>query len=331
VSIMKRRHFISLVGAAAMLSARAIRAAAAPARRSARIGFISGLDQAAAGDFLAGLRYGLAEHGYVEPRTLTIDLLFADYVPERIPALLEELERRRVDVVVTHAGATSSVVRASRTIPAVYELSADPVSLGLATDLAHPLYNATGITLMAFEMNGKRLELLHEIAPQIRRVAILANPLHPGMEFERTYFENTAKQLGIEFSFFRTSNRVELERALATIAEAPPQALVALSDAFVVQNRDYIIGFAMQHHLPVVSGWAVMAESGAVCTYGPRLIESYRRTAYFVDRILNGAKPGELPIEQPTVLELVINLSSAKALGLTIPPAVLVRADRVIE
>ncbi len=328
---MRRRQILALLGGAAMASSSAMRAAAAQGAGPARVGFISGGDQAAAADFLNALRDGLAEHGFVEPRTLKMDLLFADYALERVPGLIAELERRRVDVIVTHAAATPIVVKGQRTIPVVYEFSADPVTTGIAADLAHPLFNATGITLMRSELNSKRLELLHEIAPEMRRVAVIANPLHPGEELERADLQAKARQLGIAISFFPTPNRRELDSALGTIATNPPQALVLFSDGFVVENREYIINFAMSRHLPVVSGWAVMAKSGALCTYGPRLVESYRRAAYFVDRILKGAKPAELPIEQPTVLELVINLNSAKTLGLTIPPTVLARADEVIE
>ncbi len=328
---MKRRDFIALLGSSGMLLSWVAVAAAAQGTGPARIGFISGVDQAAAADFLAALRDGLTAHGYVEPRTLTIDLLFADYSPERIPALLEELERRGVAVIITHAAATASVVKGHRTTPAVYEFSADPVTLGIATDLAHPLYNATGISLMLAQLNSKRLELLRDIAPDLQRIAVIANPLHPGQQLEKADTEAKARQLGIEISFFPTPNRGELDRALDAIDADPPRALVLFADAFVIENRHTIVNFAMSRRMPVISGWAVMAESGALCTYGPRLFESYRRVAYFVDRILKGAKPADLPIEQPTVLELVINLNSAKTLGITIPPTVLVRADRVIE
>jgi putative ABC transport system substrate-binding protein len=146
---------------------------------------------------------------------------------------------------------------------------------GLAADLAHPLHNATGITLMSIEMNGKRLELLHEIAPQITRVAAIANPLHSGMQLERADLEAKGKELGIAVSFFSTPNRAELDQALNTLTSETPQALVALSDAFIVDNRNYIINFAMSRRLPVISCWAVMAENGALCTYGP----SSRRVA----------------------------------------------------
>jgi putative ABC transport system substrate-binding protein len=327
---VKRREFIAGICGTAGTWASNLRILRAQ-ERLAKIGLISGLDQAAAADFVRALREGLAALGYVEPRTITIDLRFADYHLDRIPALVEELQRQRVDVIVTHAAATHAVIKHDRKTPVVYEFSADPVSLGIATDLAHPLYNATGITLMMAEMNGKRLELLHEIMPQMRRVAVLANPLHPGMQFEWADFEAKAKQLSIETAFFPTPDRAGLDRAVAAIDANPPQAVVAFSDAFVVENRNYIVNFAMSRRLPVISGWAVMADAGALCTYGPRLVESYRRTAYFVDRILKGAEAAELPIEQPTVLELVVNLNSARTLGITIPTTVLVRANRVIE
>jgi putative ABC transport system substrate-binding protein len=256
---------------------------------------------------------------------------FANYKPDQIPSLVQELEQQHVDIIVTHAAATLPVATGQHRVPVVYELSADPPSLGLASDLAHPLHNATGISLMSIEMNGKRLELLHEIAPEISRVAVIANPLHSGMQLERTDFEAKGKQLGIAVSFFSTQNRAELDQALSSLASKAPEALVAFSDAFVVDNKNYIINFAMSRRLPVVSGWAVMAENGALCTYGPRLVESYRRTAYFVDRILKGSTPAELPIERPTVFELVVNLNSAKTLGITVPSTVLARADRIIE
>jgi putative ABC transport system substrate-binding protein len=326
---MRRREFIALVGGVATALPMNLRAAQGPG--AAHIGFVSGLDQSAAADFINALRDGLAARGYTEPGTLKIEKRFADYKLDRIPSLVEELEQQRVDIIVTHAAATLPVAMGQHHLPVVYELSADPPSLGLAADLAHPLHNATGVSLMLVEMNGKRLELLHEIAPQITQVAVIANPLHGGMQLERIDFESKGKELGIAVSFFATPNRAELDQALTRLADESPQALVAFSDAFIVDNKNYIVNFAMSRRLPVISGWAVMAENGALCTYGPRLAESYRRTAYFVDRILKGSTAAELPIERPTVFELVVNLNSAKTLGITIPSTVLARADRVIE
>jgi len=280
---MKRRDFIAFVCSAATAWPINLRAA----QGAAHIGFISGLDRSAAADFLNALRDGLAARGYTEPGTLKIEERFADYKPDRIPSLVTELEQQRVDIIVTHAAATLPVATGQHHVPVVYELSADPPSLGLGT--AHPLHNATGVSLMLVEMNGKRLELLHEIAPQITRVAVIANPLHGGMQLERIDFESKGKELGIAISFFPTSNRAELDQALNRLTDQSPQALVAFSDAFIVDNKNYIVNFAMSRRLPVISGWAVMAENGALCTYGPRLAESYRRTAYFVDRILKGS------------------------------------------
>lgn len=324
---MTRRDLLLLVGAATVTP----RAAAGEGAKPAHLGFISGGDEQGAADFLAALRDGLAADGYREPDTLRLDRLYADYALQRVPELVADLERRRVELIVTHAAATPIVVKEQRTVPVVYEFSADPVATGIAADLAHPLFNATGITLMRAELNGKRIDFLHDIAPGLQRVAVIANPLHAGEERERSELAAQAEHLGIHISFFSTPNRAELDRALDAIGADPPQAIVAFSDGFVVENRAAIIDFGMSRRLPVVSGWAVMAKSGALLTYGPRLAESYRRTAYFVARILKGAKPEELPIEQPTVLELVINLKSASKLGLTIPRTLLARADQVIE
>ena len=309
----------------------ALRTTAAEGTEPAHIGFISGGDERGATSFVAALRDGLAVDGYREPDTLNLDLLYADYELDRIPALVAEHERRHVKLIVTHAAATPIIVKGKRTVPVVYEFSADPVATGIATDLAHPLFNATGITLMKAELNGKRLEFLHEIAPEIHRVAVIANPLHAGEELERADLSAKAELLGIRIDFFATPNRAELDRALDAIKADPPQAIVAFSEGFVVENREPIINFAMSQRLPVVSGWAVMAKSGALLTYGPRLVESNRRSAYFAARILQGVKPEELPIEQPTVLEFVLNLRNAKTLGLDIPLTLLARADEIIE
>jgi ABC-type uncharacterized transport system substrate-binding protein len=324
---MKRRDLFAVLGGAMV----ALRASAAVSAEAARVGFVSGGDEEGAVDFVAALRDGLAAEGYREPGTLSLECLYANYSLDRVPALVAELERRHVELIVTHAAATSIVVKGYRTVPVVYEFSADPVATGIAEDLAHPLFNATGVTLMKAELNSKRLEFLHEFAPEAHQVAVITNPLHAGEEREREELGAQAEQLGIHLAFFSTPNRAELDRALDAIAAAPPEALIAFSEGFVVENRDTIINFAMSHRLPLISGWAVMAKSGALLTYGPRLGESYRRTAYFVGRILKGTKPADLPIEQPTRFELIVNRKTADALGLTIPPSILARVDEVIE
>ncbi len=328
---MKRRELIVRFAGAAAVSGWAKPGLAASEKRSAHIGFISGGDPTGAQNFISAFRDGLAESGFIEPRTLTIDPLYADYALDRIPAMLEELERRHVDIIVTHAAATLAVVKGRRSLPVVYEFSADPVTSGIAESLARPLFNATGITLMRSELNAKRLELLHEILPGIRRVAVVFNPLHPGHQLERNEIDADARSFGMDISYFPTPNLAELHQALEVIASDPPQALLALSDGFVIENRKVIIETSMRLHIPVVSGWAVMARSGALFSYGPRLTESYRRVAYFVQRILAGAKPADLPIEQPTILELVVNQSSATALGIPITTMLLARADEIVD
>jgi putative tryptophan/tyrosine transport system substrate-binding protein len=302
------------------------------AARPARVGFLSGGDEKGAETFVAAMLDGLRAEGYAEPTTMTLDRLYADYEMDKVPSLVAELQRRGVDLIVTHAAAAPIFVQdKERSVPVVYEFSADPIVIGLATDLAHPLFNATGITLMKAELNSKRLEFLHELAPSVRRVAVIANPLHGGEANERADLAAKAREFGIRLDFFKTPNRAELDHALATVKGDPPNAIVAFSEGFVVENRELIIGVANSLRIPVVSGWAVMAQSGALFTYGPRLVESYRRTAYFVGRILKGARPETLPIERPTVLELVINLKTARGLGLQISPVLLARADDTID
>jgi len=314
-----------------MLAGLAVTGRRALAASRIRLGFVSGLDPSAAAPFVEAMLSDLRTRGYAEPATLALTSRFANDDLSRIPRLVQELEAQPVDLIVTHAAATTIVVQGPHTVPVVYEFSADPPSAGIASDLAHPLYNATGITLMLAELNAKRMDLLRQISPQVRRVAVLANALHPGQHLERDVAEAKARELGIHISMHLARNKAELDGALAAIAADLPDALLVFSDAFVVEHRRAILDFALAQRLPVVSGWSVMADDGALCTYGPRLVESYRRVGYFVDRIARGARPADLPIEQPAVFELVINRTSARRLGLAIPQAVLARADRIVE
>ena len=296
-----------------------------------RVGFISAANAVEAADFLSEVRADLARRGQAVPKSLSFDLRFADGDFARIPGFVADFERSQAAVIVTHAVATTIVVKTPRTVPVVYQFSADPVSAGIADDLAHPLFNATGVTLMLAELAGKRLEFLQQILPGMRRLGILANALHAGQERERAVVEEKAHKLGFLTAAYTTRSELELDSALAALAVTPPEALLVLSDGFVTQHRRKILGFALARRLPVISGWAVMAESGALLAYGPRLADAYARVGYFIDRILKGAAPSSLPIEQPTILELVVNLKTATQLGVSIPRVVLARADRVIE
>ena len=238
-----------------------------------------------------------------------------------MPELAAELVRLPVEVLLVQGAAVSVIGKLGLTVPVVYVFSGDPVSAGFADSLARPRGNMTGVTFMAAEFNGKRLELLREIIPDLRRVAIVANPQHPGEHLERAYSENAGRQLGLTIEYFPTRTQDELEKALSTMSAHPPQAISLFADGFAIQNRQRIIDSAAKRGVPVISGWPVFAQSGALCTYGPLLAESYERLAYYVDRILKGAKPAEIPIEQPTKFELVVNLKTAKAWACKVPPS----------
>jgi putative tryptophan/tyrosine transport system substrate-binding protein len=325
---VKRRAFLGSVLATAILPP-SVHAQGVP--KSARIGWLTAQQASSLTPYLAAMRAGFSEIGYVEGRNLAIEYRYGDDALERVPDLAAELVKLGVDLLVVQGAAVPVVSQLNLTVPLVYVFSGDPVSAGLADSLARPRGNMTGLTLMAAELNGKRLEMLRDIVPDLRRVAIIANSEHPGVDLERAYSEAVGRRLGLTIQYFPTPTPGELNGAFASMAARPPQAISLFADGFAVQNRQSIIDFAMSHRAPVVSGWPVFAQSGALCTYGPRLADSYRRLASYVDRILKGAKPADLPIEQPTKFETVINMRTAKSLGLTIPTSLLVSADQVIE
>jgi putative ABC transport system substrate-binding protein len=325
---MNRRRFLASTLVTALLPKMA---AAQSAKRVPRVGWLTAQQPSSLAPFLDALRAGLAEYGYQEGWTLLLEYRYANDGLERVPALADELVRLPVDLLVAQGAAVYEISGRPWPVPIVYVISADPVSSGFATSLARPLGNMTGVTLMAAEFNAKRLELLREIMPTLRKVAILGNSEHPGAHLEQRVSEETGRRLGLTVEYVPTRSLDELRAALNAMVTDPPQAISVLADGFSVQNRQPIIDLAMKLRIPVISGWPVFAQSGALCTYGPLLAESYRRLAYYVDRVLKGAKPAELPIEQPSKFELVINLRTAKSLGLALPPSVLARADTVIE
>jgi putative tryptophan/tyrosine transport system substrate-binding protein len=302
---MKRRVFVaSLVAMAAMPRTGTAQGAA----RVLRVGWLTAQQASSLVPYVDAMRTALADLGYVEGRNLVIEFRYGDDVIERVPELAAELVRLPVDLIVAQGAAAFEIRGLGLPIPVVFSMSADPVSAGFADSLARPRGNMTGVTLMAVEFNGKRLELLQEIVPDLRRVAIVGNPEHPGAHLERAFSEETARRLGLAIEYLPTRTRDELTSVLSAISAHPPQAMSLLADGFAIQNRQTIIDFAMRHRAPLISGWPIFARSGAVCTYGPRLTESYGRLAYYIDRILKGAKPDDLPIERPTKFEFVINL-----------------------
>jgi len=325
---MRRRAFIATLGGAA---AWPMVARGQQSPKITSIGWLTPQQAASLTPYIDALRSGLAELGYVEGRNIAIVFRYGDDSIERVPELAAELVQVPVDILMVQGAAVPVVRKLNLKVPVVYAFSGDPVSAGLADSLARPRGNMTGLTFMAADLNGKRLELLREIMPELQRVAIIANPEHPGEQIELSYSEATAQKLGLSLRYFPTSTIDELNRAFTEMTRDRPQAISLFPDGFAIAHRQSIIDFAKAHRAPVISGWPVFAKSGALCTYGPRLAESYRRLAYYVDRVLKGAKPADLPIEQPTVFDLVVNLKTARALGLTVPPSLLARADEVIE
>jgi ABC-type uncharacterized transport system substrate-binding protein len=325
---MNRRSFL-----ASTLSMVAIPhpAFAQAAAKTARIGWLTAQQAQSLTPFVDSFRNGLSEFGYVEHRNLEIEYRYGDDDLLRVAPLAAELVRNRVDLIVVQGAAVPLVYELKLPVPVVYVFSGDPVTAGFAESLARPRGNMTGLTFMAPELNGKRLEMLHDIVPDLRRVAIIANPEHPGSQMELAYSQETARRLEVSVEYFATDTQAQLATAFAAMDKNPPQAISLFADGFAIQYRQRIIDFAMNHRAPVISGWPVFAKSGAICSYGPKLSESYRRLASYVDRVLKGAQPANLPIERPTKFETVVNMRTAGTLGLTIPNSIIVSADDVIE
>ena len=325
---MNRRAF--LVSSAVSAIAAGLGRAYAVAK-VVRIGWLTAQRAASLTPFLEAFRGGLAELGYRENDNLEIDYRYGDDNLLRVAPLAAELVRKPVDLLVVQGAAVPLVYELKLSIPAVYVFSGDPVIAGFADSLAHPRGNMTGLTFMAAELNAKRLEILRDTIPGLQRVAIIANPEHPGSQIERTYAEETARKLGLATEFFGTATGDQLASAFAAMDPRPPQAISLFADGFAIQNRQRIIDYGMKHRAPVISGWEIFAKSGALCSYGPNLSESYRRLAYYVDRVHKGTPPSELPIERPTKFQTVVNLKTARALGLTLPDSILASADELIE
>jgi putative tryptophan/tyrosine transport system substrate-binding protein len=300
------------------------------ASKTARVGWVSVNTPAQVESFLDAFRAGLAAHGYREGGNLEIVARFAEGSRERMPRVIEELVASKPDVIVSHAAAAFAA-RHVTTVPIVFGFSGDPIIAEFTDSLARPSRNMTGVTFMQVELLEKRLDLLHQIMPGLKNVVLMGDPVHPGADLEVQAGEKAARQLGMALRWLPTRSSAAGREVLADLERAPPDAIVVLADAVMLENRERIADFAARHRIPAVSGWSDFAQSGGLFTYGPRLSESFRRLAYFVDRIIAGANPSDLPIEQPTVFELVVNLKTARAIGLTISPTLLARADEVIE
>jgi putative ABC transport system substrate-binding protein len=321
---MRRREFITLLGGTAAtwpLTARA--------QQRFKIGL---LDTGLGAAFAVPFMHKLVELGYVEGRNVVIERKSAEGNPDRLKDLAADLVRQQVDVIVT-AGtpAAFAAKKATSTIPIVFGAISDPVGVGLVASLARPGGNATGNSLMAPDLSAKRLDILHTLAPSISRFAILWDSSNPGMAERVRETKTAADQSHVLLHVVGPRNLDELDAAFGDLLDARPDALLVTAEAFTRQHLARILDFANNNKIPAMFEDSAFVAAGGLMSYGPDYQDVFRKAAIFVDKILKGAKPADLPIEQPTKFELVINLKTAKMLGLEIPPKLLALADRVIE
>ncbi|MGB8186829.1 MAG: ABC transporter substrate-binding protein [Pseudolabrys sp.] len=330
---MKRREFFGLLGGAAAAWPLGVRAQ--QAKKIPRIGWII-LGWPAGGvtdifSYYDSFRAGLNALGYVEGSNLIMVARSAEGVPERLPSLIDELLREDVSVIVSPGPAIRVVREKIKSIPVVFAFSGDPVAAGFVDTLSHGKENLTGLSYMAVELNGKRLDLMKEVLPSVSRVTLLTNPIHPGEHLEVEESQRVATALGISLQYLQVRTPAEFDTAFRAMSDSKTQGIVAVPDNLIMLERARLAEFARDKRIPVISGWSEFAQSGGLMTYGPNSSKFFRRLAAYVDKIVVGAKPNEIPIEQPTTFELVINLKTAKSIGLTVPPTLLARADEVIE
>jgi putative ABC transport system substrate-binding protein len=326
-SDMKRREFITLLGGAAAAWPLATRAQQRP--KAPRLGVLL-FSTPTADPQMKAIHVRLRELGYVEGQNVVVIYRYAEGRYERLPDLAAELIAEKPDVVLALGGDVAPyAAKATSTIPIVFLSSADPVQLGLAASLARPARNATGVTLLLDDTASKRLELLKEVVPRMQRTAFLWNPDHPDNELPEA--QRAAAALNIRLEPVEMRGSTQLESALSAVANARPDALYVVSSRHTVLNIPRIVDFARTKRLPLAGGWGDWARAGGLISYGPNTDEMAGRAIEYVDKILKGAKPADLPIQQPTKFELVINAKAAKAIGIEVPPMLLTRADEVIE
>jgi ABC-type uncharacterized transport system substrate-binding protein len=297
-----------------------------------RIGFLGASSASTLAARIEALRQGLRELGYVEGKSIVIEYRWAEGKFDRLPALAAELVRLKVDVIVT-GGTTSTraAKKATVTIPIVMGFDNDPVGNGFVASLAHPGGNITGLSTLAPEISGKQLELLKEIVPRLSRVAVLGSSTTPGTAQARREIELAAGALKVQLQYLDVLSPKDIETAFQAASKGHADAVLALTNPILNQNRKALADLAVKNRLPAIYYSAEFVEDGGLMTYSVSTTDPFRRAAVYVDKILKGAKPAELPVEQPQKFEFIINLKAAKQIGLTIPPNVLVRADKVIK
>ena len=327
---MDRRVFMASL--ASGLLAAPMAGEAQPVKKPWRIGYLSGGSSPVMAPYVAAFREGLRNRGLIEGENIVVEYRWADGNNEKLPALAGELVALKVDLLVA-SGTPAAVAakRATSQIPIVFTTVSDPVASGLVASLARPGGNATGWSTILPDMGGKLLGLLREAVPSASRIAVLANPTNPGKVLELKTMRDQAPSLGVTIQSVEVPTPASLDAAFSTMGSARPDILVTLFDTVTLSNRGRIVEFAARHRIPAIYQLKEFADAGGLMSYGPSLQSMLRRTAIYVERILKGAKAADLPVEQPTIFELVINLKTAKALGLTIPQSLLQRADQVIE
>jgi len=325
---MNRRELTLLV-AGVMIAPRALRA---QQKAMPVIGYLDGTSPGPGAPLVAAFRQGLSEGGYIEGQSVVIEYRWAEGRYDRLPALAADLVGHKVDVIATGSLAGMQAAKsATSTIPVVFFGGGDLVALGLVASLARPGGNLTGFTTMSLELNPKRLELLSELVPQARVIALLANPNNPQTEAVIRDVQDAARAKGVQLHVLKASTESEIDAAFASLVQLHAGALVVMGDAFFFSRREQLVALASRHAVPAIYDVHEYAAAGGLISYGPSLTGLWRQVGIYAGKILKGTKPVDLPVQQPTTFELVINLTTAKELLLTIPPSILARADEVIE
>ncbi|MDB5579767.1 MAG: putative transport system substrate-binding protein [Bradyrhizobium sp.] len=326
---MKRREFIALLGGAAA----SVPFAAGAQAPMPVVGFIHGASPSYLGQFVEALRKGLAEQGFVEGQNLAIEYRWAEGHYERLPALATDLVERKVAAILAMGGTdpARAVKAATSTIPIVFVSAADPVKTGLVASLNRPGGNVTGVSLIAAALDEKKLGLLHELVPKTSVIAGLVNPNYPGAKTQADDIQEAARHLGISAIALTAGTDDEIDAAFAEALRQGAGAMLVSSDPFFNSRAGRFVAAAARHSIPVIYPQREYVRGGGMLSYGPDFSDGYRNSGVYVGKILKGAKPAELPVMQPTKFELVINLKTAKALGITVPPTLLATADEVIE
>jgi ABC-type uncharacterized transport system substrate-binding protein len=328
---MRRREFITVVAGVTVAGAVAGRAQQPGMPVIGYLSYTSAEFEAPA--LLPAFRRGLREIGFVEDQNVTIEYRWAEFEHERLAQMATDLVGHSVTAIAALGGTPSALAAkaATSTIPIVFLTGTDPVEFGFVTSLNRPGGNMTGLAALQSELAAKRIELLHEMAPKASVVALLVNPSNPYTKTETRASQNAAHAIGIELHIVRASNATEIEKAFGNLSDLRADALLVSADLFLIGRHKQIVALAAQHALPTMGAVREYAAAGSLMSYGPSLSEFYRKQGIFIGKILKGAKPADLPVEQSTTLELVINLKTAKILGLTLPITLSGRADELIE